>query len=118
MKNNINVIESVWRQRRKPSRITLDRISSQNSRRKSLTETLDFAVRQQIARLEADHHNLLTKTVVRLRDMNVIPGSEIINGLRNKIASVEGRSYQSCSDSKILSAQHGGRCAEHINKYG
>jgi hypothetical protein len=110
MKYNINVIKSVWRQWRKPSRLTLDWISSQNSRKKSLTETLDFAVRQQIARLEADHHDLLTmaKTVVRLRDMNVIPGSEIINGLRNTIARVEGRSYESCSDSKILSAHYGG----------
>ena len=110
MKYNINVIKSVWRQWRKPSRLTLDWISSQNSRKKSLTETLDFAVRQQIARLEADHHDLLTmaKTVVRLRDMNVIPGSEIINGLRNTIARVERRSYESCSDSKILSAHYGG----------
>jgi hypothetical protein len=57
-------------------------------------ETLDAAVREQIARLEADRHNLLTmaKTVVRLRDMNVIPSSEIINGLRATIARVEGRS--------------------------
>jgi len=110
MKYNINVIKFVWRQWRKPSRLTLDWISSQNSRKKSLTETLDFAVRQQIARLEADRRDLLTitKTVVRLRDMNVIPGSEIINGLRNTIARVEGTSYESCPDSKILSAQHGG----------
>jgi hypothetical protein len=43
--------------------------------------------------LEADRNNLLTmaKTVVRLRDMNVIPSSEIINGLRDTIARVEGR---------------------------
>ena len=81
MKYNINVMKSVWRRLRRPSRVTLDAISSQNSRKKSLMETLDSAVREQIARLEADHHNLLTmaKTVVRLRDMNVIPGSEHIN---------------------------------------
>ncbi len=105
MKYNINVMKSVWRRLRRPSRVTLDAISSQNSQKKSLMETLDSAVREQIARLEADRHNLLTmaKTVVRLRDMNVIPGSEIINGLRDTIARVEGRS-QSCSDSKIIPA--------------
>ena len=94
MKYNINVIKSVWRRLRKPSRVTLDVISSQNAQKKPLTQTLDSAVRQQIARLEADRHNLLTmaKTVVRLRDMNVIPSSEIINGLRATIARVEGRS--------------------------
>jgi len=92
MKYNINVIKSVWRRLRKPSRVTLDVISSQNAQKKPLTQTLDSAVRQQIARLEADRHNLLTmaKTVVRLRDMNIIPGSEIINGLRYAIARVEG----------------------------
>jgi uncharacterized FlgJ-related protein len=93
MKYNINVIKSVWRQLRRPSRATLDVISSQNSQKKSLMETLDSAVRERIARLEADRNNLLTmaKTVVRLRDMNVIPSSEIINGLRDTIARVEGR---------------------------
>ena len=92
MKYNINVIKSVWRRLRKPSRVTLDVISSQNAQKKPLMQTLDSAVRQQIARLEADRHNLLTmaKTVVRLRDMNIIPGSEIINGLRDTIARVEG----------------------------
>ena len=92
MKYNINVIKSVWRKWRKPNRLTLDWISSQNSRKKSLTETLDSTVREQIARLEAGRHNLLTmaKTVVRLRDRNIIPGSEIINGLRYAIARVEG----------------------------
>jgi len=95
MKYNINVIKSVWRRLPKASRVTLDAISSQNSQKKPLTQTLDFAVRQQIARLEAHHHNLLTmaKTVVRLRDMNVIPGKEIINGLRHAIASVEGAKH-------------------------
>ena len=107
MKYNINVIKSVWRRLPKPSRVTLDAISSQNSQQKPLTQTLDSAVRQQIARLEADRHNLLTmaKTVVRLRDMNIIPGSEIINALRYTIAKAEGRSYESCADSKILPAQ-------------
>ena len=94
MKYNINVIKSVWRRVRKPSRVTLDAISSQNSQKKSLMETLDSAVRERIARSEADRNNLLTmaKTVVRLRDMNVIPSSEIINGLRDTIARVERRS--------------------------
>ena len=94
MKYNINVIKSVWRQLRRPSRATLDVINSQNSQKKSLMETLDSAVQEQMARLEADRHSLLTmaKTVVRLRDMNVIPSSEIINGLRDTIARVEGRS--------------------------
>ena len=94
MKYNINVIKSVWRQWRKPNRLTLDWISSQNSAKKSLIETLDSTVRDQIARLEADRHNLLTmaKTVVRLRDRNIIPGSEIINALRDTIAKAEGRS--------------------------
>ena len=107
MKYNINVIKSVWRQWHKPNRLTLDWISSQNSRKKSPMETLDSTVREQIARLEADRHNLLTmaKTVVRLRDMNVITGIEIINGLRDTIARAEGRSYESCYDSKILAAQ-------------
>ena len=92
MKYNINVMKSVWRRLRKPSRATLDAISSQNSQKKPLTQALDSAVQQQIARLEAHRHNLLTmaKTVVRLRDMNVIPGKEIINGLRDAITSVEG----------------------------
>ena len=92
MKYNINLIKSVWRRLPKPSRVTLDAITSQNSQSMRLTQTLDSAVRQQIARLEADRHNLLTmaKTVVRLRDMNVIPGKEIISGLRDAIASVEG----------------------------
>jgi len=107
MKYNINVIKSVWRQWRKPNRLTLDWISSQNSRKKSLMETLDSSVREQIARLEADHRDLLTmaKTVVRLRDMNVIPGIEIVNGLREAIARAEGTSYESCSDSKLPPAQ-------------
>jgi hypothetical protein len=94
MRYNINVIKSVWRQLRRPSRATLEVISSQNSQKKSLMETLDSAVQEQVARLEADRQSLLTmaKTVVRLRDMNVIPSSEIINGLRDTIARVEGRS--------------------------
>jgi hypothetical protein len=98
MKYNINVIKSVWRRLRKPSRVTLDAIGSQNSQQKPLTQTLDFAMRQHVARLEADRYNLLTmaKTVVRLRDMNVIPGKQIINGLRDAIASVErAKPYQS-----------------------
>jgi hypothetical protein len=92
MKYNINVSKSVWRRLRKPSRVTLDAISSQNSQKNPLTQTLDSAARQHIAWLEADRLNLLTmaKTVVRLRDMNVIPGSEIITGLREGIARVEG----------------------------
>jgi hypothetical protein len=91
MNYNINVIKSVWRRLRKPSRATLDAISSQNSQQKPLTQTVDSAMRQHVARLEADRYNLLTmaKTVVRLRDMNVIPGMEIINGLRDTIARVE-----------------------------
>ena len=91
MRYNIYVIKSVWRQLRRPSRATLDAISSQNSQKKPLTQTLDSAVREQIARLEAHRHNLLTmaKTVVRLRDINVIPGKEIINSLRDAIASLE-----------------------------
>ena len=92
MKYNINVIKSVWRRLSKPSRVTLDAISSQNSQSTLLAQTLDSAMRQHIAQLEAAPRNLLTmaKTVVRLRDMNVIPGKEIINGLRDAIASVEG----------------------------
>jgi hypothetical protein len=91
MKYNINVIKSVWRRLRKPSLVTLDAISLQNSQKNALTQTLDSAVRQHIGRLEADRLNLLTmaKTVVRLRDMNVIPDREIINGLRDAIARVE-----------------------------
>jgi hypothetical protein len=91
MNYNVNVIKFVWRQVRKPSRVTLDAISAQNSQKKPLTQTLDSAVRQHIARLEADRYNLLTmaKTVVRLRNMNVIPDREIINGLRDTIARVE-----------------------------
>jgi hypothetical protein len=91
MNYNINVVKFIWRQVRKPSRVTLDAISSQNSQQKPLTQTLDSAMRQHVARLEADRYNLLTmaKTVVRLRDMNVIPGREIINGLRDTIARVE-----------------------------
>jgi hypothetical protein len=95
MKYNINVIKSVWRQWRKPSRVTLDAIRSQSPQETSLTQTLDSAVLQHISRLEADRRDLLTmaKTVVRLRDMNVHPqpSSEIIIGLRDALARVEGR---------------------------
>ena len=92
MQYNINVIKSVWRRLHKPSRATLDAIRSQNSQKEPLRQNLDSAVRQHIAWLEADRLNLLTmaKTVVRLRDMNVIPDREIINGLREAIARVEG----------------------------
>jgi hypothetical protein len=103
MEYNINVIKSVWRRLRKPSRATLDAICSQNAQNypayeiagetKRKAETLDSAVRQHMAQLEADHLDLLTmaKTVVRLRDMTVYPSSEIINALRDTIARVEGR---------------------------
>jgi hypothetical protein len=78
MKHNINIIRSVWRQWRKPSRATLDAICSQNAMYEAGTETkrraqlLDSAARQHIARLAAERHELLTmaKAVVRLRDMN------------------------------------------------
>jgi hypothetical protein len=103
MKHNINVIKSVWRQWRKPSRATIAAISSQNPQNypayetsretKRKAQTLDSAVWQHMERLEADRHDLLTvaKTVVRLRDMNVHPrpSSEIINALRGTIARVE-----------------------------
>jgi hypothetical protein len=101
MKHNINVIKSVWRRWQKPTRATLAAIGSQNAMYeagggiKRRAQTLDSAVRQHIARLEADRDELLTmaKTVVRLRDMNVQPrpSSEIINGLRDTIARVERR---------------------------
>jgi hypothetical protein len=70
MKYNINVIKSVWRRLRKPSRATLAAIDSQNSQKTLLTQTLDSAVWQHIARLEADRRDLLTmaNAVVRLRD--------------------------------------------------
>jgi hypothetical protein len=103
MKHNINVIKSVWRRWRKPSRATIAAICSQNPQNdpaylagretKRKAQTLDSAVWQHMARLEADRHDLLTmaKTVVRLRDMNVHPrpSSEIINALRETIARVE-----------------------------
>ena len=103
MKYNISVIESLWRCWRKPTRATIAAICSQNPENypayeagretKRKAQTLDSAVRQHMARLEADRHDLLTmaKTVVRLRDMNVHPrpSSEIINALRDTIARVE-----------------------------
>jgi hypothetical protein len=105
MKHNINVIKSVWRRWRKPSRTTIAAICSQNPQNdpayeadretKRKAQTLDSGVWQHVTRLEADRHELLTmaKTVVRLRDMNVQPrpSSEIINGLRDTIARVEGK---------------------------
>lgn len=99
MKHNINVIKSVWRRWRKPSRTTIAAIGLQNAMYEAGRETtrkaqtLDSAVRQHMARLEADRHDLLTmaKAVVRLRDMNVHPrpSSEIINALHDTIARVE-----------------------------
>jgi len=69
MKYNINLIKSVWRGLRKPSRATLDAIGSQNSQKMPSTQALDFAVWQHTAWLEADHRNLLTmaKADVHLR---------------------------------------------------
>jgi hypothetical protein len=94
MKYNINLIKSVWRHWRKPSRTTLDAIGSQDLRNMRLTQTLDSSVLQHIARLEADRRDLLTmaKAVVHLRDMNIHPrpSSEIINALRDTIARAEG----------------------------
>jgi hypothetical protein len=103
MEYNINVIKSVWRRVRRPSRATLDAICSQNPpnypvydagrEAKRKAETLDSTARQYIAQLEADRDELLTlvKTIVRLRDMNVHPrpSSEIIHVLRDTIARVE-----------------------------
>jgi hypothetical protein len=60
MKYNINVIKSVWRQWRKPSRATLAAIGSQNLRNTPATQALDSAVWQQVARLEAGGRDLLT----------------------------------------------------------
>jgi len=88
---------------RKPGRATIAAIRSETARNypayeagketKRQAETLDSAVRQYIARLEADRDELLTmtKTVVRLRYMNVHPrpSSEIIKVLRDTIARVE-----------------------------
>ena len=95
MKYNINVIKSVWRRWHKPSRATIAAICSQNSQNVLLTRTLDSAVWQHIAQLEADRRDLLTmaKAVVNLRDMNVHPrpSSEMIHVLRNTIARVEGK---------------------------
>ena len=94
MKYNINLIKSVWRHWRKPSRTTLDAIASQDLRNMRLTQALDSSVWQHIARLEADRRDLLTmaKAVVHLRDMNIHPrpSSEIINALRDTIARAEG----------------------------
>ena len=105
---NIEILESVWRRWRKPSRATLAAIGSQNAtcepggEIKRRAQTLDSAVRQHIARLEADRAELLTmaKTIVRLRDMNVQPrpSSEIINALRETIATVERRKAASRLD--------------------
>jgi hypothetical protein len=98
MKYNINVIRSVWRGLRKPNQATLDAIASQHPR----TQTLDSAVWQHIARLEADRRDLLTmaKAVVHLRDMDVHPrpSSEMIRVLRNTISTVERRNAASRSD--------------------
>jgi hypothetical protein len=102
MKYNINVIKSVWRQWRKPSRATLDAISSRNSRKIPPTQGLDSAMWQHVARLEADRRDLLTvaKAVVHLRDMDVHPrpSSEMIRVLRNTISTVERRNSASRSD--------------------
>jgi hypothetical protein len=78
MKHNINVIESVWRRLRKPTRAPLAAICSQNGmyeagiETKRKAQTLDSAVWQHMERLEAERHELLTmaKAVVCLRDMN------------------------------------------------
>ena len=55
MNYNFNVIKFVWRQLRKPSRVTLDAIISQNPQKTPLTQTLDSAVWQEMSRLEAVH---------------------------------------------------------------
>jgi len=55
---NFNVIKFVWRQLRKPSRVTLDAMISQNPQQTPLTQTLDSAVRQQMSRLETVRHCL------------------------------------------------------------
>ena len=103
MKYNINVIESIWRRWRKPSRDAIAAICSQSQQNypayetgrqtKRKAQTLDAAVWRRMERLEGDRHDLPTmaKTVVRLRDMNVHPrpSSEIINALRDTIARVE-----------------------------
>jgi hypothetical protein len=108
MKPNINVIKSVWRRCRKPSRASMAAICSQNPQNYPAYEagrettrkahTVDSAVRQHVARLEADRHDLLTmaKSVVRLRDMNVHPrpSSEMIHALRDTIATVERRTTE------------------------
>jgi hypothetical protein len=102
MKYNINLIKSVWSRWRKPSRTTLDAISSQNPQNMRLTQTLDSSVWQHIARLEADRRDLLTmaKAVVHLRDMDVHPrpSSEMIRVLRNTISTVERRNAASRSE--------------------
>jgi hypothetical protein len=102
MKYNINVIKSVWRRWPKPSRATIDAISSRNSKNRPPTQALDSAVWQHIARLEADRRDLLTmaKAVVHLRDMDVHPrpSSEMIRVLRNTISTVERRNSASRSD--------------------
>jgi len=49
MNYNINVIKFVWRQLRKPNRVTLGAIISQNPQKTLLTQTLDSAVWQQIS---------------------------------------------------------------------
>src|SRR5262245_23740631 len=95
MKYNINVIKSVWRRWSKPSRATLDAISSQNLQNIAPMQGVDLPVWQHIARLEADRRDLLTmaKAVVHLRDANVHPrpSSEMIRVLRETIATVERR---------------------------
>jgi len=53
MNYNFNVVKFVWRQLRKPSRVTLDAILSQNPQKTPLTQTLDSAVWRQIWPLEA-----------------------------------------------------------------
>jgi hypothetical protein len=102
MKYNINVIKSVWRRLCKPSRVTLDAISSQNPQKTPLAQTLDSTVWQHISRLEADRRDLLTmaKAVVRLRDMNVHPrpSSEMIQALHETIATGERRKAASRLD--------------------
>ena len=46
MNYHINVIKFVWRQLRKPTRVTLDAIISQNLQKTPLRQTLDSAVWQ------------------------------------------------------------------------
>jgi hypothetical protein len=99
MKHNINVIKSVWRRWRKPTRATITAICSQNPQNdpaclagretKRKAQTLDSAVWQHMERLEADRHDLLTmaKTVVRLRGMNVSTAAKQRKMMTNNLVS-------------------------------